>query len=63
MRNIDRRQWLKSIGLAGTAALLAKTEAFALDIEPRPFLDGEPIKLNFNESIDMYVCMYECIYI
>ena len=50
MRNIDRRQWLKSIGLAGTAALLAKTEAFALDIEPRPFLDGEPIKLNFNEN-------------
>jgi histidinol-phosphate aminotransferase len=50
MRNIDRRQWLKSIGLLGTAALLAKTETLALDFNPRPFLAGEPIKLNFNEN-------------
>lgn len=50
MRNIDRRQWLKSIGLMGTAALLAKTETLALDFEPRPFGNGEYVKLNFNEN-------------
>ena len=50
MRNIDRRQWLKSIGLAGTAAWLAKKEAFVLDFEPRSFVEGSPVNLNFNEN-------------
>jgi len=51
MNNINRRQWLKSIGLAGTMAFINPAEILSLDKQQ---LIEKPssglIKLNFNEN-------------
>jgi len=50
MNNIDRRQWLKTIGLSSGFTILGGLQGMALDYPSRPFsLDG-PIKLNSNEN-------------
>lgn len=49
MRNIDRRQWLKSIGLVGTAAILNPTSAFSIET-PTLRSQDEMIRLTSNEN-------------
>ena len=49
MKNIDRRQWLKSIGIASTAAMLNPTTAFALDI-PTIRKNDDLVRLTSNEN-------------
>jgi histidinol-phosphate aminotransferase len=50
MKNIDRRQWLKTMGLTGGFTLMGGLGAVAMDYSPvsKPF-DG-PVKLNSNEN-------------
>ena len=50
MRNVDRRQWLKTVGLSGSFAFLGGLEALALDLPERPFVADQPIKLSSNEN-------------
>ena len=50
MKNIDRRQWLKSAGLGGSFFFLGGLEAMALDTPSRPLLTGEMAQLNSNEN-------------
>ena len=50
MRNVDRRQWLKTIGLSGSFALLGGLEAMAINYPSRTFHENQPIKLNANEN-------------
>ncbi|MGJ3234538.1 pyridoxal phosphate-dependent aminotransferase [Marivirga sp.] len=51
MNNIDRRQWLKSIGLAGTMAFINPAQLLSND-SPASYggSKSELIKLNFNEN-------------
>lgn len=51
MNNIDRRQWLKSIGLASTMAFINPAELLSKDKQASiAALKSELIKLNFNEN-------------
>lgn len=50
MRNVDRRQWLKTIGLSGSFALLGGLDALALDYPGRPVPADQPIRLSSNEN-------------
>lgn len=50
MKNIDRRQWLKSAGLGGSFFFLGGLEAMALDIPSRPLRTDEFVQLNSNEN-------------
>ena len=50
MKNIDRRRWLKTVGLSGSFALLSGFESFAADIEPRIWNNDDLAKLNANEN-------------
>ena len=50
MKNIDRRQWLKSAGLGGSFFFLGGLEAMALDTPSRPLLTGKIAQLNSNEN-------------
>ena len=50
MKNIDRRSWLKAMGMTGSLALLSGLETFALDANPRRLWTNSPIKLNANEN-------------
>ena len=49
MRTLDRRQWLKSISLAGTAVLLTPGTAFSNDIHVRSIKNGK-VRLTSNEN-------------
>lgn len=50
MRNIDRRNWLKTIGLSGGFALFSGLESWAVDFPNGPFPVDGPIRLNANEN-------------
>ena len=50
MKNIDRRSWLRTVGMSGSLALLGGLETFAINIDSRPILAGAPIRLNANEN-------------
>ena len=50
MKNIDRRNWLKTVGMSGSFALLGGLETFAIKSNPRRPLAGAPIRLNANEN-------------
>ena len=50
MKNIDRRQWLKAISLAGTAALLTPNQAFSIEQPIRLRRKREKIRLTSNEN-------------
>lgn len=49
MRNIDRRQWLRTIGLSSGFALMGGLRAFALEND-RPLLKDDLIRLSSNEN-------------
>ncbi|WP_425391478.1 pyridoxal phosphate-dependent aminotransferase [Ekhidna sp.] len=49
MKNIDRRQWLKSVSLAGTAAILLPTQSFSID-SPARRIKGDKVRLTSNEN-------------
>ncbi len=50
MRNVDRRQWLKTVGLSGSFAFLGGLEALAMDFPERTFPADQAIKLSSNEN-------------
>jgi len=50
MRNVDRRQWLKTIGLSSGFALLGGFEGLAIEQTSRPYLKDELIRLSSNEN-------------
>ncbi|MCW5515403.1 pyridoxal phosphate-dependent aminotransferase [Muriicola sp. Z0-33] len=50
MKNTDRRQWLKTVGLSGGFALLAGLDAIAVDYIPEPWNSNTIAKLNSNEN-------------
>lgn len=50
MKNIDRRHWLKTVGLSSGFALLRPLDTIARDFEPRPFKEDGVVKLNSNEN-------------
>lgn len=50
MKNTDRRQWLKTIGLGGSFALLGGFDALAMTTQSFPLLVPGPVKLNSNEN-------------
>jgi histidinol-phosphate aminotransferase len=50
MKNIDRRQWLRTIGLSGGFALMGGLDTMALGIPSRLLADGTIAKLNSNEN-------------
>ncbi|WP_299536871.1 histidinol-phosphate transaminase [Ulvibacterium sp.] len=50
MRQLDRRNWLKTVGLSGGFALFSGLESWAADFPGRPFLPAGPIRLNANEN-------------
>ncbi|MGI9546984.1 MAG: pyridoxal phosphate-dependent aminotransferase [Flavobacteriaceae bacterium] len=50
MKNIDRRNWLKTVGLSGSFALLSGLDGFAADIAPRVRTNDDLAKLNANEN-------------
>lgn len=50
MRNVDRRQWLKTIGLSGGFALLGGFEGLALERPIKALPNEGPIKLSSNEN-------------
>jgi len=50
MKNIDRRNWLKTVGLSGGFALLGGFESFALEEYPGNWKSDGPIPLNANEN-------------
>ena len=50
MKNIDRRQWLKTLGLSTGFALVGGLEAFATTVPARPLFDGSIAKLDSNEN-------------
>ncbi|WP_420318940.1 pyridoxal phosphate-dependent aminotransferase [Ekhidna sp.] len=49
MKNIDRRQWLKSVSLAGTAAFLIPNQTFSMEV-PIHRLGDDKIRLTSNEN-------------
>ncbi len=50
MKNIDRRQWLKTAGLSGSFVFLGGLSTSAMDIIPRPIIADRLIQLNANEN-------------
>ncbi len=50
MKNTDRRQWLKTVGLSSSLALLGGFEAFSLPLPQSDILKSGPVKLNANEN-------------
>lgn len=50
MRNVDRRQWLRTVGLSGGFAFLGGLKALALDFPERPVISDKPIRLSSNEN-------------
>lgn len=52
MKTIDRRNWLRTVGLSGGFAMLGGLEAFALETPTAPILDlkNKPIRLSSNEN-------------
>ncbi|TFG78412.1 MAG: histidinol-phosphate aminotransferase family protein [Flavobacteriales bacterium] len=50
MKNIDRRQWLRTIGLSGGFALMGGLDSMALTIPSRLMADAPIAKLNSNEN-------------
>ncbi|WP_276392374.1 pyridoxal phosphate-dependent aminotransferase [Eudoraea chungangensis] len=50
MTNIDRREWLKTLGLTGGLALLKPSELLALDEPVNTTFSNSPIMLNANEN-------------
>ncbi len=50
MKNIDRRRWLKAVGMSGSFALLSGLESLAIESTARPLPDVGPIRLNANEN-------------
>ncbi len=50
MKNTDRRQWLKTVGLSGGFALLGGFESMALDLNPSVAHLHQPAKLDSNEN-------------
>ncbi|MBT8311812.1 MAG: histidinol-phosphate aminotransferase family protein [Flavobacteriaceae bacterium] len=50
MRNVDRRQWLKTIGLSSGFALFGGLDALALDYPERQIIANSPVKLSSNEN-------------
>ena len=50
MNSIDRRSWLRTVGLSGGFAMLGGLDALAREIPARPLPLEGPIKLNANEN-------------
>jgi len=50
MNQIDRRQWLKTIGLSGGFALVGGLGSLAMNHPPRTLTKGGMIRLNANEN-------------
>lgn len=50
MKNIERRQWLKTVGLSSGFVLFGGFEALALDMSTRPIIADKIVKLNANEN-------------
>jgi len=50
MKNADRRQWLKTVGLSGGFALLRGLESIAMDYPTTSPGNRVPIRLNSNEN-------------
>lgn len=50
MNQIDRRQWLKTIGLSGGFALMGGLSSLAMHYPPRTLPPGGMIRLNANEN-------------
>ena len=50
MRNIDRRNWLRTVGLSGGFALLGGLESFALETPLKPIAKEGPVRLSSNEN-------------
>ncbi len=50
MKTIDRRNWLRTVGLSGGFAMLGGLEALAFETTPRPDIKNKLIKLSSNEN-------------
>lgn len=50
MNTIDRRNWLRTVGLGGGLAVLGGLPAWADTTSPLPFPSTGPVKLNSNEN-------------
>jgi len=52
MKTIDRRKWLKTVGLSGGFTMLGGLEALAIETQTNPFFDfkNKPIRLSANEN-------------
>lgn len=50
MRNVDRRQWLKTIGLSSGFALLGGFEGLAIEKAAKPYFKDELVRLSSNEN-------------
>ena len=50
MRNIDRRNWLKTVGLSGSFALLGGFEALSFQLPQNPINSDSLARLNANEN-------------
>ncbi|MFH6604022.1 pyridoxal phosphate-dependent aminotransferase [Maribacter algicola] len=50
MRNIDRRNWLRTVGLSGGFALLGGFESLALEIPQKSAKEKGPVRLSSNEN-------------
>lgn len=50
MDTIDRRKWIKTIGLSGSFALLGGLESMALEVPNHTLLANGPVRLNANEN-------------
>lgn len=50
MNTVDRRQWLRTVGLSGSFALLGGLDAMAIRYPARLLTTGMPVRLNANEN-------------
>ena len=50
MKNIDRRNWLRTVGMSGSFALLGGLNSFAIEPRAPRITDSALIKLNANEN-------------
>ena len=50
MKNIDRRKWLKTVGMSGSFAILGGLESLAIEPSLRSIPKTGPIRLNANEN-------------
>ena len=50
MKNIDRRNWLRTVGMSGSLALLGGFNSLAFEPRPRSISNSSLIKLNANEN-------------